>query len=158
MKIIFFATAMFAMSFASAQFAHSAKVAAPQKLKQSELKIGKVKIKVEVARTQEQLSKGLMYRQELPAEEGMLFIFDRQERLSFWMKNTFIALDIGFFDKNRRLVDIQSMQPVKSEMQTDIPSVESRKPATYALEVNRGWFARHKIKLGQKFELIERKP
>lgn len=130
----------------------------PQKLKQSELRIGKIKLIVEVARTREELAKGLMFRKELAENAGMLFIFEEQTTLNFWMKNTFIPLDIGFFDKDRRLVDIQSMDAVKSEMQTDIPSVESRKPARYALEVNRGWFARHKIKLGQKFELIEKKP
>jgi uncharacterized protein len=135
-----------------------AEITSPQKLKQENLKLGPVSLKVEVARTEAELQTGLMYRKTLGAAEGMLFVFPQERQLNFWMKNTFIPLDIGFFDKNRRLVDIQSMEPVKSEMQTNIPSVESRKPATYALEVNRGWFSQHKIKLGQKFELIPAKP
>lgn len=122
------------------------------------LTIGEAQVTVEVARTSAELQKGLMYRKSLDPDKGMLFVFPEQRTLSFWMKNTFIPLDIGFFNEDRVLVDIQSMDPVVSEMQKDIPSYESRKPARYALEVNRGWFKKHKIKLGQRFELSKKNP
>lgn len=84
----------------------------------------------------------------------MLFIFDREQTLSFWMKNTFIPLSIGFFDDSKRLVDIQDMSPASSLMQAKFPSYASRKPAKYALEVNQGWFSRHNIGLGTTFKLL----
>lgn len=111
---------------------------------------GKI-ITVELADNEEKSQLGLMYRTKLNENEGMLFVFDDESVKNFWMKNTFIPLSIGFFDKNKTLVDVQDMEPVKSELQTNIPSYESKKPAKYALEVTRGWYKKHKIKLGSKF-------
>lgn len=111
------------------------------------------KLQVEVVESEEERAKGLMFRKSLPADHGMLFVFENEARLSFWMKNTFIPLSIGFFDKDKKLVDVQDMEPVRSEMQTELPSYVSRKPAKYALEVNRGWFQRHGIKMGAAFRL-----
>lgn len=111
---------------------------------------GKI-ITVELADNEEKSQLGLMYRTKLNENEGMLFVFDDESVKKFWMKNTFIPLSIGFFDRNKTLVDVQDMEPVKSELQTNIPSYESKKPAKYALEVTRGWYKKHKIKLGSKF-------
>lgn len=111
------------------------------------------RIQVEVAANDNDRSKGLMFRKELRDGQGMLFIFDQESPRSFWMKNTFIPLSIGFFNKDRVLVDIQDMEPVKSEMETNLPAYESRHPAKYALEVPRGWFFKNKIKPGAKFTL-----
>ncbi len=111
---------------------------------------GKI-ITVEMADNEEKSQLGLMYRNKLNENEGMLFVFDDESVKNFWMKNTFIPLSIGFFDRNKTLVDVQDMEPVKSELQTNIPSYESKKPAKYALEVTRGWYKKHKIKLGSKF-------
>ncbi len=118
------------------------------------IKINDVELTVEVAKTQQQLSRGLMDRQTLNENEGMLFIFEKEEPRHFWMKNTFVALSIGFFDKNKVLVDIQDMEPVRSTI--EIPKTYSSKaPAKYALEVNRGWFSRHKIKTKAKIFFVE---
>jgi uncharacterized membrane protein (UPF0127 family) len=117
------------------------------------LSLGKQTLTVELAETEEQKSQGLMFRKELKAGNGMLFIFQSEELRSFWMKNTFVPLSIGFFNSKKELIDIQDMVPAASEMQTDFPSYQSKGPAQYALEVPKGWFTKHKIKLRQKFQL-----
>jgi hypothetical protein len=96
---------------------------------------------------------GLMYIEKLPENTGMLFVFDDERQLAFWMKNTLLPLAIGFFDHTGKLVDIQEMSVASSMMSTDIPTYSSRAPAQLALEMNREWFARHKIKVGSRLEL-----
>jgi len=99
-------------------------------------------IKVEVARTEKEQEKGLMFRERLGKDEGMLFVYEREERLSFWMKNTRLSLSIAFIDKGGRIVDIQDMEPFSLETH------RSAYPARYAQEMNRGWFAREGLKVG----------
>jgi uncharacterized membrane protein (UPF0127 family) len=99
-------------------------------------------IKVEVARTEKEKEKGLMFRERLGKDEGMLFVYEGEEILSFWMKNTRLPLSIAFIDKRGKIVDIQDMEPFS--LQTYI----SAYPAKYALEMNRGWFKRNGIKVG----------
>lgn len=125
----------------------------PPALPIKKLVIGQQSLRVEVATKEEDRSRGLMYRTELKEGTGMLFVFEKAQTLSFWMKNTFIPLSIGYFDARKRLVDVQDMEPVKSEMQSDLPSYTSRTPAKYALEVPKGWFSRNKIQLGAVFRL-----
>jgi uncharacterized membrane protein (UPF0127 family) len=117
------------------------------------LLIGKQRLTVEVADTEAKQERGLMFRKSLSENQGMLFIFREERILSFWMKNTFIDLDIGFFDKGKKLVDIQTMKGVKSIMETDLQSYPSLMPALYALEVPKGWFERNQIKVGATFIL-----
>ena len=117
------------------------------------LKIGKQTLKVEKAETPEEHARGLMFRKTLSEGTGMIFIFSDEAPRSFWMKNTFVPLAIGFFDSQKQLIDIQEMAAATSEMQTDFPSYPSNGPAKYALEVPKGWFSKHKIGIGQKFEL-----
>lgn len=117
------------------------------------LQIASTKLNVEIAETREQLEHGLMFRDKLGDKEGMLFIFDEESTRSFWMKNTFIDLAIGFFDSKKKLVDIQEMKATKSMMETRPPSYFSKAPAMYALEVPKGWFKKNKISLGEKFAL-----
>ena len=114
---------------------------------------GKV-IEVERAENEAQRSRGLMFREKLRENEGMLFIFDHEQYLSFWMKNTFLDLSIGYFDKNKTLVDVQEMKAVKSVLIDNLPSYPSAKPAQYALEMKKGWFGKNKVNLGSKFEFI----
>lgn len=118
--------------------------------KTQKISVGKVPLVVEVADNPQRSARGLMYRTSLDEGKGMLFVFEGEEHRSFWMKNTFIPLSIGFFDRNKKLVDIQDMDPVKSEMDVNPPSYMSAAPATYALEVPRGWFQKHKIKIGDQ--------
>lgn len=126
----------------------------PMDFPKQHLKIGKTQIEIEVADTPERTSRGLMYRQQMSEKAGMLFIFPDEQPRSFWMKNTFIPLSIGFFDAKKTLVDIQDMEPVKSEMDQSPRSYTSNGLAMYALEVNVGWFQRNKIKIGDRFELV----
>lgn len=117
------------------------------------LKIQNKTLKVEIAETLEQQQRGLMYRKTLSDDEGMIFIYKNEQFLSFWMKNTFVPLSIGFFDKSKKLFQIEDMLPASSEMQTQLPSYQSRRPAQYALEVPKGWFQRHHISMGSVFDL-----
>lgn len=121
--------------------------------KSKDIHVGKQKIKVELAETEEQQEHGLMYRQSLKDGTGMLFVFKDEKLRRFWMKNTFIDLSIGYFDEKKVLVDIQDMKAVKSEMEQNPPTYPSARPAKYALEVPLGWFMRAKLKKGDKLVL-----
>jgi len=103
---------------------------------------GAVEITVEIARTDEERAKGLMYRKNLPDGQGMIFVFDRDQQLSFWMKNTVIPLSIAFIASDGHIVDIKDMQP------NDLNSVISSRSVRYALEVPQGWFGRVNVKTG----------
>ena len=116
------------------------------------IKVGNKTLKVRLAITPMQQRRGLMNIQgmgptKLPENEGMLFIYRREEILSFWMKNTTIPLSIAFIDKKGIITEIRDMKPLGMD------SVRSAKPAQYALEVNRGWFTKNRIKVGSKVEL-----
>lgn len=97
---------------------------------------------VEVAKTPEQRARGLMWRKDLGDNEGMLFIFEKEEYHSFWMKNTYIPLSIAFIDKNGRIIEIRDMKPLSTE--THSPP----KPILYALEMKKGWFFKNGIRKG----------
>jgi len=99
-------------------------------------------VKAEIAQTQEERSKGLMYRKELPDGEGMFFVFERDEVLSFWMKNTFVPLSIAFIASDGRIVEIKDMYP------HDESTVHSSRSVRYALEVPQGWFSRAGVQYG----------
>ena len=99
---------------------------------------------VEISDTDKKRQLGLMFRDELDKNSGMLFIFDNERILSFWMKNTKIPLSIAFINSDKIIVDMQDMQPLTETEHT------SRFPAIYALEVNKGWFRNHNIKVGDR--------
>jgi len=105
-------------------------------------------VRAEVANTSETRSRGLMYRDEVPEGTGMLFVFDREAERSFWMQNTFVALDVAFIDRNFRIVDIQQMEPESTEIH------DGARPAMFALEVRQGWFAEKDIRVGDRCDLI----
>jgi len=105
-------------------------------------------IRAEVANTSETRSQGLMYRDEVPDGTGMLFVFDREAERSFWMQNTYVALDVAFIDANFRIVDIQQMEPESTDIH------DGARPAMFALEVRQGWFAEKGIAVGDRCELI----
>ena len=113
-----------------------------------------VTLKVEMATTYQQKEHGLMGRTSLKMNEGMLFVFQPEQPLSFWMKNTLIQLSIGFFKENKTLFEIKDMEPIHGPVREElIPRYLSSEPAMYALEVPKGWFLKHKIKPGMKFRL-----
>ncbi len=111
-------------------------------------------IKVEIAKTELQHERGLMFRKKLNPDQGMLFIFTDEQTRSFWMKNTFIDLSIGYFSKEKKLVEIQEMKAVSSIMQQDPAIYPTTAAAMYALEMNQGWFKKNKISLGSTFKFI----
>jgi hypothetical protein len=115
---------------------------------------GKI-ITVEIAKSGAQHERGLMYRKSLPENEGMLFIFAEEDTRYFWMKNTYIDLSIGYFDKEKVLVDVQEMKAT-SALEVRPPSYPSAKPAMYALEMKKGWFSKNKIKIGQRLHFTTR--
>lgn len=106
-----------------------------------------VQIDVEIVQNPEERAQGLMHREELPENQGMLFVFQIEQRLSFWMRNTFIPLDIAFINAKNEIVDIQKMKPLDESR-----SYVSRAPALYALETNVGWFERNGLKVGAKVQ------
>lgn len=120
---------------------------AAQKFERGEIQIeraggGAAPVQVEFARTAEERTRGLMYRKNLPDGAGMLFVFERDEPLSFWMKNTFIPLSIAFIASDGRIIEIKDMRP------RDLTSVKSSRSVRYALEVPQGWFTRAGIQAG----------
>lgn len=112
--------------------------------------VGNQRVAVEVAATPSARRRGLMYRESLPDDRGMLFIFPKEELLSFWMKDTHIPLSIAFAREDGTIVRIADLEP-RSER-----AISSRSPARYALEMNRGWFARHGVLEGDAIRRIPR--
>lgn len=102
----------------------------------------------EVAATVDKRASGLMYRDEVPDGTGMLFVYQDTLPRSFWMSNTYVALDIAYMDPSYRVVDIVSMEP---EVTTQYPSAA---PAMFGLEVRRGWFAEKGIEVGDQAKII----
>lgn len=117
----------------------------------------RVTLTVEIARTTEARSQGLMHRSSLPEDAGMLFIFEEEGRWSFWMKNTLIPLSIGFIDRQWRLLEIVDMKVAADPANGPFEFYEARSPYRYALEVNQGYFARKGIAPGAQLELTPAK-
>jgi uncharacterized membrane protein (UPF0127 family) len=114
------------------------------------LTIGEYTAKVELAVTDEERSRGLMYRDSLPDDGGMLFVFERPGPYSFWMKNTRIPLAIAFIDSNGIIVNVEEMSAY-----SEAP-VFPRANILYALEMNSGWFAHKNIVPGMQVVFDER--
>jgi len=108
-----------------------------------------VRVRIEIARTDDERRRGLMYRRHLEPGTGMLFIFERPEPQKFWMKNTFIPLDMIFIDEQRRVIAIEE----NAEPLTLDPRGPDT-PALYVLEVPGGWSRTAKIAPGTKVELV----
>ena len=105
------------------------------------------RFQVEVADNDHERSRGLMFRDAMDADRGMLFIHDEQMPLAYWMKNTRIPLDILYFDNERRLVSQQRDVPPCS-LGNRCPPYPSRAPARYVLELNAGQAAKLGLKEG----------
>jgi len=113
--------------------------------------LGGERFTVEIADTQEKQALGLMFRDALPGNHGMLFIFPGEARRSFWMKNTRIPLDIFYFDQNLALVSVSENTPPCRSPQC--PNYPSTGPAKYVLELNAGKAAALGVKAGDPLEL-----
>jgi hypothetical protein len=94
-------------------------------------------VRVEVAATLEERQRGLMFRQELAEDAGMLFLFAREVQTGFWMRNTYVPLDIAYIGADRRVIEIKQGKPLD-----ETPLTPGEK-YLYVLELNAGWFERH---------------
>ena len=106
-------------------------------------------LEVEIADTQELRAKGLMNRRHLDENAGMLFVFEKETRPSFWMKNTSIPLSIAFIASDGTIRQIEDLQP------HSLDTVESMRTVSFALEVNRGWFAARNLHPGDRVTIPE---
>jgi uncharacterized membrane protein (UPF0127 family) len=121
-------------------------------LRTANLRISGASLTVEIADTPQASENGLMFRTSLPEDRGMLFVFDEPRKATFWMKNTKIPLSIAFIDSSGSILEIKSMSAFD---ETVVPSASDQ--VAFALEVNQGWFDRHKISAGASIEGIPRK-
>ena len=117
-----------------------------------ELAMGMYRIDAEVAASEETREQGLMYREKLPANSGMLFVFVEPQRECMWMKNTLIPLSVAFLDDNGNIVNIEDMAP-----QT-LNSHCSNGKVRYALEMNVGWFKERGFGKGMQLRGLEKAP
>ena len=102
----------------------------------------------EIASTPEQREQGLMDRSAVPDGTGMLFVFNRSEERSFWMKDTHVALDVAFFDDANTIVGIKQMEPLDETL------TDSDVATALVLEVRKGWFAENGIGEGATAEVV----
>ncbi len=118
---------------------------APQlDLPRTKLTAGMYLIDAQVAAMPEQRSTGLMYRQQMPQAEGMLFVFEYASEQCFWMKNTPLPLTAAFVADDGTIVNLADMKPLATESHC------SKKPVRFVLEMNQGWFEKRGIKAGAK--------
>jgi uncharacterized membrane protein (UPF0127 family) len=115
-----------------------------------DLQSGMYLIKAEVAGNYGTRMIGMMGRQEMAPNEGMLFLFPVKEKQCMWMKNTLLPLSVAFIDENGVILNIEDMKPQTEDSHCSI------KPAPYALEMNLGWFKQKGIKAGTKLVGIEK--
>lgn len=117
-----------------------------------EVSIGIHRITAELANRPDARARGLMFRQSLPSNQGMLFVFPDNAIHCMWMRNTFVPLSVAFLDDAGSILNIEDMRP-----QTD-DSHCARAPARYALETNIGWFASRGIKPGSRVLGLDKLP
>ena len=107
-------------------------------------------IQVEVADTPQEREKGLMHREELAENRGMLFVFPEEDRRGFWMKNTLIPLDMMFIDSNGKILNIEKAYPEPNTSDEDLKTYRSDGEAKYVIEVNLNFTDRKGIEKGDR--------
>jgi uncharacterized membrane protein (UPF0127 family) len=110
--------------------------------------IGGIELQLQLALKPTEQQKGLMHRESLDEDHGMLFLFDRPDKRGFWMRNTRVPLDIGYFDSNGRLLEVHKLFPFD---ETTVNSHSSE--VLIAVETNRGWYAANNIQVGDRIEM-----
>lgn len=113
-----------------------------QKFNSASLTAGMYVIKAEVAANEAERQQGLMFREKMAPNEGMVFIFDRPAAVCMWMKNTPLPLSVAFLDDEGKIINIEDMQPQSTDTHC------AAKQARYALEMNLGWFKQKNVKPG----------
>lgn len=117
-----------------------------------ELTMGMYRIDAEVAASDETRAQGLMFRETMPANAGMLFVFDEPRQQCMWMKNTLLPLSVAFLDDKGVIVNIEDMAP------KTLNSHCSNGKVRYALEMNAGWFKQRGFGVGTQLHGIEKAP
>ncbi len=141
MKLI--ATCLLALALMALAASH-AQESAQLNLPRTKITAGMYLIDVQVAATPQQRSTGLMFRPQMPASEGMLFVFDQPSEQCFWMKNTLLPLTAAFVADDGTIVNLADMKPQTTDSHC------SQKAVRYVLEMNLGWFEKKGIKAGSK--------
>ena len=131
-----FVTVILALSTVSAS--------AQQKFKVIPLNAGMHIIQAELAANDKDRQQGLMFREKMGPNEGMVFVFDAPATVCMWMKNTPLPLSVAFIDESGKIVNIEDMKPQTTESHC------AKKPIRYALEMNQGWFKQKNIKPGSE--------
>lgn len=116
----------------------------PQNLPTLKLAAGIHNIVAQVAQTPDERATGLMFRSALPANEGMLFVFEHPAKQCFWMKNTLLPLSAAFISDDGTVLNIEDMKPQTLDSHCSVA------PVRYVLEMNQGWFAKRGIKPGTR--------
>jgi uncharacterized protein len=122
----------------------------PSKFPTIELTAGMYVIKAEVAATDAQRQQGLMFREKMAPNEGMVFIFEAPAGVCMWMKNTLLPLSVAFIDGAGKIVNIEDMKAGTTDSHC------AKKLVRYALEMNQGWFKQKNIKSGSVIEGLPR--
>lgn len=123
----------------------SAQDGSPQmNLRRTDLTAGMYRIDTQLAVTPQQREIGLMFRKEMPQQEGMLFVFEQAGVQCFWMRNTLLPLTAAFVADDGTIVNLADMKPQSDDSHC------SAKPVRFVLEMNQGWFAKRGIKAGAK--------
>jgi hypothetical protein len=117
--------------------------------KYTNVKIGDTTVKAEVADTYLKRMKGLMFKKNMPENEGMLFVFDKEDYYSFWMMNMSIPIDMIWINSAKEVIDItKNAQPCR----ISCGSYQPKEKVLYVLEVNANFVDRHGVKIGSKLE------
>ena len=117
-----------------------------------EIKVGERPVQMQLALLQSEMQRGLMGRLELAPDSGMLFVYLKPQQMSFWMRNTPLPLDIGFFDAEGKLREIYQLHPFD-----ETPVATHGNKLQFALEMNQGWFKANDIRPGDQLNLTQLK-
>ena len=118
------------------------------KLATVQVRLGNKDFQLEVADNPDTRAYGLMNRRSMPADHGMIFVFPSEERVSFWMRNTYIPLDVVFVNVQRQVVAIKQGRPLD-----DRNGISSGAPVTYVIELNRGAAETAGLKVGDRIDI-----
>ena len=124
--------------------------AALAQLPVTELAVGMHRVQAEVADSMGSRMTGLMHRKSMAQNAGMVFVFEENAPHCMWMKNTLIPLSVAFIDESGAIINVADMQPHSEQSHC------AARPARYALEMNKGWFAQRGIKPGAKLRGLEK--
>lgn len=111
-------------------------------------------ITCEIASTEEKRIMGLMYREELPIDHGMLFVFNNPIEISFWMKNTLIPLDIIFINSEKKVINVEQGNVEKNTPDNELKRYKSNGPIKWVVEINQGICTSNDIEPGTSVQII----